>query len=99
MDIKGMMPRSAGCSQDRNRRKMGKLAPGRWFVPIVLVGGEDMHTMRLIAFGVAVLALAGAASAQAPVTVTDLTRLDAMTSEVRQQLVALKKSDATLAAD
>ena len=58
-----------------------------------------MRTLRLVAFMFATLVPIGVAAAQAPVTTTDLTRLETAVADIRQQAAALRKTDATLATD
>lgn len=57
-----------------------------------------MRAIRLMVLVAGVLALAVSARAQAPVTVADLTRLDATADEIGKQVVTLKRTDVTLAA-
>lgn len=59
-----------------------------------------MRTARHITTAVfLVFAAAAALMAQAPVGTAELARLDATAAEIRQQVVTLKQTDATLAAD
>jgi hypothetical protein len=58
--------------------------------------------MQRVAFGLVALVLAwlpAAAFAQAPVTESDLARLEATAAEIATRVTALEKTDATLAAD
>jgi hypothetical protein len=58
-----------------------------------------MRIARVCLFVMAALLLATTVRAQAPVTAADLSRLDSAVAEIDRQVVALKKTDATLAAD
>jgi hypothetical protein len=58
-----------------------------------------MRTARLIVATLVVLAATVPAFAQAPVTAADLDRLDAAAAGIQKQAEALRKTDATLAAD
>ena len=58
-----------------------------------------MRIARICTFVMAALLLTATVRAQAPVTAADLTRLDSAVQEIERQVVALQKTDATLAAD
>lgn len=58
-----------------------------------------MRIARVCLFVMAALLLTTTVRAQAPVTAADLSRLDSAVAEIDRQVVALKKTDATLAAD
>lgn len=58
-----------------------------------------MRTARVCLFVMAALLLTSTVRAQAPVTAADLSRLDSAVAEIDRQVLALKKTDATLAAD
>ncbi|MGE5836571.1 MAG: hypothetical protein ACM4AI_19005, partial [Acidobacteriota bacterium] len=58
-----------------------------------------MRTARVCLFVMAALLLTTTVRAQAPVTAADLSRLDSAVAEIDRQVVALKKTDPTLAAD
>jgi hypothetical protein len=58
-----------------------------------------MRIARICTFVMAALLLTATVRAQAPVTAADLTRLESAVQEIERQVVALQKTDATLAAD
>jgi hypothetical protein len=58
-----------------------------------------MRSARFLVVTVLMLLVSAAAWAQAPVSATDVSRLDATATEIRKQAEALKKSDPTLATE
>jgi len=58
-----------------------------------------MRIARVCLFMMTALLLTTTVRAQAPVTAADLSRLDSAVAEIDRQVVALKKTDPTLAAD
>ncbi len=58
-----------------------------------------MRTMRHLVLTLAVSAVAVSAWAQAPVSASDLTRLDTTAGEIDKQVATLQRTDPTLAAD
>ena len=58
-----------------------------------------MHRVHALVLSAAILAVAGAAFAQAAVTVADIARLDATAVEIDRQVAGLGRSDVTLATE